>query len=222
MTRRLIVIAILLALPVASAHAAGIRGQLWLSDEAARYARTGRVPSAAAALQQREASDAVVYVETIPDKAEKKLVKPHWFFAKKPPMVRLVQSGRRFVPRILAVPAGARVQLENLDLVYHNAFSVSPAKRFDLGKYPPGRIDTLSFDRAGIINLHCDIHPEMVGFVVVVPNHEFTRPDSTGAFVLPGLPEGRYTMCAWHPRRGERRVAFEVLKRGDVNVAVRY
>ena len=104
----------------------------------------------------------------------------------------------------------------NLDRVYHNAFSVSSARRFDLGKYPPGRADTVLFEHAGIVNMHCDIHPEELGFVVVVPNHAVARPDSDGVFTLPALPRGSYTVHVWHPRRGERKRSFEVPRHGDV------
>jgi hypothetical protein len=123
---------------------------------------------------------------------------------------------RRFKPRVLAVAAGSKVEIVNMDRVYHNAFSVSAAKRFDLGKYPPGRADTLEFERPGVINLHCEIHPDMLGFVVVTPNHAFTRPDSTGAFELPKLPAGRYRVHAWNPRGVETTSDVSMPQRGDV------
>ena len=123
---------------------------------------------------------------------------------------------------MLAVARGTSVEFQNLDRVYHNAFSVSVAKRFDLGKYPPGTRDTVLFDRAGAINLHCDIHPDMVGFVVVLPNHVFCHPDSMGAYQLPSLPGGRYSVRVWHPHRGELRRDVVVPRHGDVDLTLVY
>jgi plastocyanin len=168
-------------------------------------------------------ADAVIYLESVPDKVERQLAskvaaKRSWFMIARPGPrpSRIVQIDKQFRPRVAAVSVGAKVEVQNLDRVYHNTFSVSPAKRFDLGKYPPGRIDTVSFDRPGVVNLHCDIHPDMLGFVVVTPNHAFTRPDSLGHYRLPKLPPGNYTVHVFHPRRGEIERRIVVPKRGDL------
>ncbi|HTK30750.1 MAG TPA: hypothetical protein VL332_02220 [Candidatus Saccharimonadaceae bacterium] len=209
-----------LALAVSAALAAPssagtVRGVLWLAppepgaaENAARHAQPG-------------VADAVVYVDRVPDKVEKKLTHHGWFWHA-PRLPRIVQQDRRFDPRVLAVARGTSVEFQNLDSVYHNAFSVSVAKPFDLGKYPPGTRDTVLFDRAGAINLHCDIHPDMVGFVVVVPNHVFCRPDSMGAYKLPRLPQGRYSVRVWHPHRGEIRRDVVVPHHGDVDLTLVY
>ena len=176
----------------------------------------------AAALQAR-VSDAVVYVENVPEAVERRLTtRGFWLFKKQtgPRVWNMVQVDRRFDPNVLAVAAGDRIAFQNIDQFYHSAFSVSAARRFDLGKRSPGQRDTVTFDRAGVINLHCEIHPDMVGFVVVVPNHVFARTDSLGAFRLPPLPEGRYRMRVWHPRRGELTRTVDVPHRGDVSVAL--
>ena len=170
---------------------------------------------------QRRVKEAVVYVDRIPDKVERKLTRGHWW-KREPKLPRIVQANRRFTPRVLAVAAGSRVEFANLDRVYHNAFSVSAARRFDLGKYLPGHVDTVAFDRAGVANLHCDIHPDESGFVVVLPNHAFTRPDSLGRFTLPKLPPGTYSVRAWHPRLGELRREVTMLRRGDLTLELKY
>jgi hypothetical protein len=151
----------------------------------------------------------------VPEKVEKKLSSRGWF-APKPRSPRIVQQDLRFAPRVLAAVAGTAVEFRNLDRVFHSTFSVSAANRFDLGKYAPGHRDTVLFDQPGVVNLHCDIHPDENGFVVVVPNHAYARPDSFGRFDLKKLPPGRYTANAWHPRLGESSAAFEVPKRGNV------
>jgi plastocyanin len=204
---------------VASAATAGtVHGTLWMSAAAAKASPAS--PEAVARVQ-RGISDAVIYVESIPKKVEDKLARPGGFLFFRPHTERVLcitQNDRKFDPRVLAIPAGSRVAFLNLDTVYHNAFSVSPAKRFDLGKYPPGRRDTLRFDRTGVVNLHCDIHSSMLGFIVVTPNHAFARPDSLGNFRLPKLPPGTYALHVFHPRRGEIRREVLVPKSGELAV----
>lgn len=205
---------------VAPAAAAGaVRGTLWMNRKGPAAAKT-LSPPAVIARHQAGVTDAVVYVEKIPDAVQRKLAGRGGFafFRSKPKVhvARMVQKNRLFQPRVVAVPAGTRVEFVNLDRVYHSAFSVSAARRFDLGKYPPGRADTVLFETAGVINLHSDIYPEMLGYLVVTPNHAYVRPDSLGRYALPRLPAGSYTIRVWHPRRGEIKRAVTVPRRGDL------
>jgi len=187
-------VAVLWLLFAMPAGAGAIRGTL----------RVGPVVATRTEAATQNLRDAVIYVEEIPEKVEKKLAHPGFlFFKAKPRMPRVVQMDRKFNPRVLSIAAGTSVVFQNLDQVWHNTFSVSATRSFDLGKYPPGRIDTVTFDRPGVVNLHCDIHAAMVGFVVVAPNHAFTRPDTLGQYKLPSLPEGDYTIHVVHPRYGE-------------------
>lgn len=223
--RALMLAAVVAALAVtAQISAAGvIRGVLLTSPQPARAK-----PDAAASAKpaaQKGALDAVVYLQRIPDKVEDKLTHPRvlGLFRKKAPRPpRIVQTKLKFMPRVTAAAAGTLVEFENLDHVYHNTFSVSSAKRFDLGKYAPGALDSVIFDRVGVANLHCDIHPDESAFVVLVPNHAFTRPDSLGRFVLPKLPKGQYRLRVWHPRLGEISRAVEMPKRGDVELELKF
>ena len=217
----LAIIVAALGLVVAPAAAGVIRGVLVTSPQRTRTRSAADSAALARPALQRGANDAVVYLERVPDKVEKKLTR-HGLFKKAPRPPRIVQAKLRFVPRVLAAAAGTAVEFENLDRVYHNTFSVSAAKRFDLGKYPPGTLDTVVFERVGVANLHCDIHPDESGFVVVVPNHAFTRPDSLGRFALPKLPRGQYTVRVWHPRLGEISRAVEMPKHGDVALEQRF
>lgn len=166
-----------------------------------------------------EVTDAVIYIEHLPKEVEQKLNRRgFWIFRKPaPPRVRsVIQMNRKFDPHVLATAVGDRIAFNNLDRVYHNTFSVSPAKRFDLGKRQPGQCDTLTLERPGVINLHCDIHPDMMAYVVVTPNHAFTLPDETGRYRLPALPPGDYSVRVFHPRWGETRRRATIPKRGDV------
>jgi plastocyanin len=223
LTIRLLGVTALLALPLAaSAAGAGeIRGVLYLTAEAEAADHGGQ--SKSVARFQQGVEDAVIYVERIPPDVERRLAgrgaTPRTPSAA---LVRIALNQRRFVPRVSALVAGASAEFRNRDSLYHNTFSISSAKRFDLGRFPPGRIDTVRFDRPGVVNLHCEIHPEMIGYVVVVPNHALARPDLLGAFALPALPKGDYTLRVWHPRRGEITQFLRVPSRGPVRLEVRY
>ncbi len=213
----LVVIASVVALATvaASARAGAILGTLWMPGREVKKG-SAALPDAK---RQRGVSDAVIYIERVPDKVERDLTttKRLFFFRRASALrVTTVVQRTRFEPRVAAVVAGARVAFLNLDRVYHNVFSVSPARRFDAGKNPPGARDTLAFEKPGLVNLHCDIHPDEQGYVVVVPNHAFARPDSLGRYRLPKLPPGAYTVRVFHPRLGEFVRPVTVPKRGDV------
>ena len=197
-----------LLLPASSVLAGAIRGTLTPRSGAAAAPKTGR-PGI---------TDAVIYIEVLPEAVERKLnSRGFWIFRRlAPPRVRrVVQMNRKFDPHVLATAVGDRIAFNNLDRVYHSTFSVSPAKRFDLGKRQPGQCDTLTLDQPGVINLHCDIHPDMMAYVVVTPNHAFTFPDDTGRYRLPALPPGTYTVHVFHPRWGEIQHRAEITKHGD-------
>lgn len=212
MTRRTITMLLLLLLCAAPpCFARGpVRGSL--RPPGAGAGAANRAPA-----DERRYADAVVYLEDAPAKIEKKLAKK----ARKAKL-HIVQQKLAFTPRVLAVATGDTVEIQNLDRVYHNTFSVSPAKRFDLGKYAPGFVTPVVFENAGVVNLHCDIHPSEAGFVVAVPNHIFTRPDSLGRFELPKLPLGSYTLKVWHPRMGTITHAFDVKKKGNVDLDLKF
>ena len=112
---------------------------------------------------------------------------------------RLAQRDQSFAPRVLAIAAGSAVDFPNEDPIFHNVFSLSPVKRFDLGKYPRGQSRTVTFNKPGVVPVFCDIHSDMAAWIVVTPNSAYTRPDADGAFRLGPLPAGRYTVHAWHP-----------------------
>lgn len=217
MLRRAPILLVLLACLASPAFGGtNVRGTLWLS--AAERARAGK---SATRPKQPGIGEAVVWVAAIPERIESRLAEPRrgWFGLRKveePPLPKVAQRLDTFAPRVLAVPAGSSVEFANGDRLYHSTFSVSGARRFDLGKTPPGRRDTLEFRKPGVINLHCEIHPRAVGYVVVTPNRAYATPDSAGRFQLPKLPPGRYVLHAWHPQKGELKLPFDVPKRGVV------
>lgn len=115
------------------------------------------------------------------------------------PTVQLVQTNYAFVPALLPVRLGTKVEFPNQDNTFHNVFSYSPAKRFDLGRYRPEErpIPTQVFDKAGLVTLRCDIHEHMRGLVLVLDTPHFTTTDPEGRFRLSGLPAGRFKLKAW-------------------------
>jgi plastocyanin len=128
---------------------------------------------------------------------------------------QVVQKEMNFVPALLAVQAGTTVEFPNEDGTYHNIFSYSPAKRFDLGRYRPEErpIPSVAFDKTGLVTLRCDIHEHMRGLVLVLDTAHFVTTDPQGSFRLTGLPAGNYTLKAWVDSRTIREQPVE-LKNG--------
>jgi plastocyanin len=120
------------------------------------------------------------------------------------------QVHQSFLPRVLAVAAGATVDFPNDDPIFHNAFSYSKAKRFDLGKYGKGKSASVTFDKPGIVQVFCDIHASMSAYVVVTPNALMARPAADGSFVLRDVPPGKHVLEIWHPDRGGERRSIDV------------
>jgi len=97
------------------------------------------------------------------------------------------------------VQTGTTVEFPNEDDTYHNIFSYSPAKRFDLGRYRPDErpIPSQTFDTAGLVTLRCDIHEHMRGLILVLNSPYFVTTDADGHYRLTGVPAGKYTLKAW-------------------------
>jgi plastocyanin len=129
------------------------------------------------------------------------------------PTARMVQKDLMFTPSLLAVQAGTRVEFPNLDDTYHNIFSYSPAKRFDLGRYRSDELPVPSelFDVPGLVTLRCDIHEHMRALILVLDTPHFAVSDAQGRYRLEGLPAGRFVLKAWVDSRTtlERPVLLE-------------
>ena len=115
------------------------------------------------------------------------------------PVQQMSQKDLAFVTPLLPVRVGTKVEFPNLDNTFHNIFSFSPAKRFDLGRYTSAErpIPSQVFDKAGLITLRCDIHEHMRGLIVVLDTPYFVKTDNEGHFKLGGLPPGSYKLKAW-------------------------
>jgi plastocyanin len=122
----------------------------------------------------------------------------------------LQQINQSFEPHVLGVPVGTTVEFPNMDLVYHNVFSYSKPKRFDLGYYGKGKSKRVTFDKPGVVQVFCDIHSNMNAYVLVVDTPFVTQPGDDGAFSFEGLPNGTYQLKVWHPDLGERSMQVTV------------
>ena len=128
----------------------------------------------------------------------------------------VAQRDLTFVPALLPIQAGTKVEFPNLDDTYHNIFSYSPTKRFDLGRYRPEErpIPSVTFDQPGLVTLRCDIHEHMRGLILVLSTPYFVMTDTAGRFRLDKLPAGHYTLKAWIDSRTTREKPVD-LKEGQ-------
>lgn len=112
---------------------------------------------------------------------------------------QVTQKDMTFVPMLLPIQTGTRVEFPNLDDTYHNIFSYSPTKRFDLGRYRPDErpIPSVMFDQPGLVVLRCDIHEHMRGLILVIGSPYFVLTDAEGRYRLEGLPAGDYKLKVW-------------------------
>ena len=133
-----------------------------------------------------------------------------------PPARQVAQKDLTFVPSLLPVQVGTRVEFPNLDDTYHSIFSYSPAKRFDLGRYRPEErpIPSQVFDTPGLVTLRCDIHDHMRGLILVLDTPYFVVTGADGRFRLSTLPAGHYTLKAWIDSKTTRERPVE-LKSGE-------
>ncbi len=115
-----------------------------------------------------------------------------------PPALR--QRDETFVPHVLPVLVGTTVQFPNDDPVFHDVFSLSSPKAFDLQRYPQGASRSVQFPKAGVVEVFCHIHADMSAYILVLDNPFFVIPDAQGHFALDGVPEGDYQLTAWYER----------------------
>jgi plastocyanin len=139
----------------------------------------------------------------------------------KPPVAEIKQKDLAFIPSLLPVQVGTKVEFPNLDDAYHNIFSFSPPKRFDLGRYRSDEkpVPSQVFDVPGLVTLRCDIHEHMRALILVLATPHFVVTDTAGGYRLTGLPAGRYTLKVWIDSKTTR-VQTVDLPEGDTTLRV--
>lgn len=136
------------------------------------------------------------------------------------PALEISQQDKQFHPRVGVVPVGATVSFPNHDRIFHNVFSLSAAKPFDLGLYRNNRTKSVTFDQPGVIQIYCNIHPQMVAYLVVVDaaRHGMTAAD--GSLELADVPAGSQKLEGWHDQGGTFSREVTVPAGGVADVAV--
>jgi plastocyanin len=130
------------------------------------------------------------------------------------PAVKVSQKGAQFAPALTIISVGQTVEFPNDEdrLIEHNVFSNAPAKRFDLGLYPPGQTRSVTFDKAGAVFLYCSIHRHMDGVIFVSPTPYTSRVDNDGKYEIKNIPPGKWVLKTWQRRKRfpEQTVPLEV------------
>jgi plastocyanin len=162
-----------------------VRRELAPVEPRPSVAEVGRGPA-------REGPDrrrSVVYLETAPQGA---------FEDHDRTRAVLDQRNESFVPYVLAIPVGATVDFPNSDRTYHNVFSFSKVRRFDLGRYGRGESKFVRFDKPGVVRVFCEIHSHMSAFILVFAHRFFATTDAEGRYRIDDVPTGSYTLAAWN------------------------
>ena len=135
-------------------------------------------------------SKVVVYLTPVNFQVVVPPVKPH---------PKLIQKNIAFEPAVLPITVHTTVDIINEDHFYHNVFSLSPLARFDIGRRPTGYVYPQQFDKVGVVQVFCDIHSNMTAYILVLDTPFYTKPDSTGNYMLKNLPDGEYQIHFYSP-----------------------
>jgi plastocyanin len=158
------------------------------------YEEAGSV-AAAPAVDENQFSGVVLYLESDDRSVLRGAPSP-----RTPAPAVLRQRGERFAPHVLPIVTGTTVEFPNDDDLFHNVFSLSRAKVFDLGRYPRGTSKSVTFGTAGVVQVFCHLHADMSGIVLVLDNSFYVVPDAQGRYVIDGVPPGDYRLVAYHER----------------------
>jgi len=162
------------------------------------------------------------------------------YLSKAPPVAMNLENAKfvmdqrnlEFIPHILPVVVGAMVHFPNNDKVDHNVFSMSRAKKFNLGSYKPGESKTVVFDKPGIVEMRCDVHAEMSAYILVLKSPYFAVTDKAGNFRIPdssyleqvglaglkNIPAGKYFIKTWHEKLKTQKMAVNVSQNGETEI----
>lgn len=171
----------------------------------------GQIHGKVAAHGVRNAADAVVYVDAIAGKT----------FAPPSEHAKVDQKNMQFIPHVLPVVAGTAVDFHNSDALLHNVFSPDAcADRFNLGTWPQGQIKSFTFKKDCFASLLCKVHPEMEGFIAVLPTPYFAVTAADGSYDIKNVPDGKYTVKVWHPKLKAAQKSVTVAGSAEANFEI--
>jgi plastocyanin len=186
----------LLAVPV---QAEDLRGHVQL------LAKGGKSPDRGSDVRQ-----AVVYFEPASPPPVRPAAEPF----------EMVTKHKELQPRVLVIPRGSRVRFPNQDPILHNVFSVSSPNQFDLGLYKAGPGKEKRFEEPGLVRVYCNVHHDMVAYILVLDTPHSASPDASGDFVLTGLPKGPGKLTVWHERGDPWTAKVELPQKTPLQIGV--
>ena len=178
-------------------------------------ARTTSAAMGMPARRPAERRPAVIYFDTAPRGA---------FELDESARATMDQLDETFVPHVLAITVGTTVDFPNRDLTFHNVFSLSKTRSFDLGRYSRGHSKSVRFERPGVVQVFCDIHSHMNAYILVFSHRYFAVTDPSGGYAITRVPPGSYTLAVWHEGEVRERRAVSVPDAGgavEANFVIR-
>jgi plastocyanin len=135
---------------------------------------------------------------------------------------RVYQREKQFTPAVSVALLGSSIEFPNDDNIFHNVFSLSKALRFDLGLYKSGASKAVKAKKLGVIDVYCNIHPQMAAKVLVLDTKYYAITEADGQFRIQGVPPGSYELVAWHRRGKEvsQRVTIGAERKSELRVEV--
>ena len=159
-------------------------------------------PPTAEEMRDDEWQNVVIYLKSVPTAPETKEGGEQY---------QIAQLGETFIPHVLPIVKGSSVEFPNQDPIFHNVFSLSGTKSFDLGRYPKGDSRLVTFDKTGIVPVFCHLHSDMSAVILVLDNPFFDVPDPNGHYQIKNIPAGNYTLVAWHERSQQVELQVDVI-----------
>jgi plastocyanin len=190
--RKLFVLTTLLVFPALALHAVDVAGSVSF------LTKRGQKP---------RIDDSVVWLEPVKAAGVPKVT---------PGTFTVASRSKTLLPHVIAVPVGSTVSFPNEDTITHNLFSVSKPNDFDLGFYKRGTSMTKTFDSPGIVNVYCNVHPDMSAVVHVMSTPYYTKANAEGAWTIADVVPGTYRLNAWNEIGGSVIADVEVSKTGVV------
>ena len=182
-------------------------GEAYGADAAAK----GGIVKGTITIAGKPTADVVVSLEGVPQETAKARLA-----AAKSKKTLVDQRDMKFTPFVLPLVVGTTVEFPNNDKSWHNVYSKSDVKSFDLGLYAPGKSRSQVFDKPGVVRVLCNAHPAMEAFIVVKDHPYIAAPDKRGNFRLDGVPLGKFRVQVWHPQLGTTDTGVAIVRDGEV------